>query len=182
MASYISGTPSPSVPVSWSESLNAQTTSVKKAHLAELRASLEALDGHIHVFNGNNSGAELPNVSVTWAEPTASIVVNTTPVKASHVNEVITYLKAFVGHKHNVPAYSADSTLFSPSLSFIDDPVVSLVTGIKAAAWNELRAHMETYSTHTHTVCCECECECTCTCTCQCQCTEDCCSQCDCCD
>lgn len=175
MANYESGTPDPAIPVTWTDTpLVKQRTRVKKVHLVEIRDALEALDGHIHVFNTHNSGAELPNVNVTWIVPNVDIIQGTTRVEAAPVNEVIGYIKDFDDHYHNVPHYSADSTQYDLNPTFEDDPIISYVTFIKATAWEEFRDHLESYAAHTHIVCCECECTCTCTCTCECQCTCEC--------
>lgn len=178
MGNYDSGTPVPAIPVSWSETpIVINITWAKKSHFVELREALEAMDGHYHVFNGNNSGAELPDVTVSWGEASNDIIVNETFVKASHFQEIIDYLKDFEEHYHYVSAYNhgigsqGNSTTFSPSFTFEDDPIIVDVTWIKATAWEEVRNHLETCSSHIHTVCCECECQCTCTCQCECECT-----------
>jgi len=181
MGNYTSSTSSPAIPVSWTDDPLVQyTTPIKKVHLTELRAALEAMDGHTHTFNTKTSGAELPNVSVSWAEASSSIVVGTTLIKAAHTQEIIDYIKAFDDHYHNVPDYG-NSTQYNLNPTFIDDPVTTSIE-IKTTAWEQLRTYMESYGNHTHVVCCECECTCTCECQCTCTCTEDCCSQCDCCD
>jgi len=183
MSEYTSGTSSPAIPVSWAETINQSSTDIKKSHLVELRAALTAMDGHKHVFNSITSGAELPNVSVSYAESNESIVVGVTDVKASHAQEVIDFQKDFEAHYHSVNIGEGgpyNSSAFDPSFTFVDDPVVANQTDIKASAWTELRTHLETYSTHTHTVDCACECTCTCTCTCQCTCTCNCTCTCDC--
>lgn len=183
MAIYDSTTPSPAIPVSWVEDpLVCDISFIKKSHLIELRAVLTALDGHTHVFNSVTSGAELPDVTVTWAESNASIVVDTTFIKASHMQELIDYLKDFDAHYHSVglPNGPYNSTTYDPTLTFQDDPIIADVTFIKEKAWSELRTYSEGYASHIHSVNCSCECTCTCTCTCQCQCqtAECCCSEC----
>jgi hypothetical protein len=185
MTDFDSGYPSPSIPVSWTDDpLVSRETRIKKVHLTEMRAALEAMDGHIHTFNGNDSGAELPDVSVSWNTPDVDIIIGQTQPYSNHINEVIGFIKDFEGHYHNVPYYvpygGGDSTTYDPGFTFEDDPVVSHVTYIKASAWEELRSHLESYSTHIHTVCCECECQCTCTCTCTCTCQCQCTCQCTC--
>ena len=170
---YTSGTPVPSVPVSWTDiPLLSDITPVKRTHLMEMRIALEYLDGHYHVFNAIDSTDEKPGVSVTWAEPI--ITTDETWNKASHTQEVINYLIDFDGHYHTVtfPGYGdADSTPFSPGFTFEDNPIQADVMWIKATAHNELRSHLEDMATHYHEACCECECQCTCTCTCNCDCT-----------
>jgi hypothetical protein len=176
MANYDSGTPVPATPVTWAETpLAINNTFARRSHLIELRTALESLDDHYHVFNGNNSQAELPDVTVSWAEASNDIKVNETFVKASHFQEIIEFIKDFDGHYHYVPGIggtgSKNSTAYNPGFTFEDDPIVAEVTWIKASAWEEVRDHLESYAAHIHTVCCECECTCTCTCTCDCDCT-----------
>lgn len=180
MALVESGTPSPTIPVTWTDDpLVVDKTFIKKTHITEMRAALEALDGHIHVFDGNDSGAELDDVSVTWAVADAAIIVDKTEPLAAHFNEIITYLKAFDNHRHYVVAYSANSSYYNPGFTFEDDPVVADVTWIEQDANEELRTHLESMAAHTHEVCCECECTCTCTCTCHCDCTCTCTCRCE---
>lgn len=176
MTTYASGVPTPAIPVTWTDDpLVVDTTKVKAAHLTELRASLTALDGHKHVFNGVTSGVEAPDVSApVWVEPT--ITVNVTPVKAAHMNELITYLKLWdAAHYHTVSGMS-NSTVYDPTYTFETDPVVADVDLPKASGWEELRTYLESFAVHTHSACCECECQCTCTCTCtgNCGCTCNC--------
>lgn len=183
MPNYNSGTPSPAIPVSWTETISGgHVTAIKKAHTDELRAALTALDGHIHAFNSangyHNSQAELPNVSVSYAE---AITVGLA-TKAQHINELADYVKAFDAHYHQIPNYddnhatTKNSTTYDPTISITDDPKVANVTDIKAVHYNELRTYLEGFSTHIHSACCECECTCTCTCQCQgnCGCTCNC--------
>lgn len=184
MGSIVSGPPKDSggnpIPVTWTDDpLTQDVTPVKKTHIVEMRVALEALDGHYHVFSGNNSNAETPDVAVSWAESNAELIVDETPPKASHTNEIINFIKAFDGHYHYVPAYGLNSNSYAPGFSFEEDPVVALVTWIKASAHEELRTHLESLAAHTHTVCCECECTCTCTCTCHCDCTCTCTCRCE---
>ncbi|MDD5422045.1 MAG: hypothetical protein PHT32_01295 [Candidatus Omnitrophica bacterium] len=184
MADYVSGPPKDSggnpVPVTWTDDpIQQDITEPKKQHLVEMRAALQALDGHYHVFNGNDSQPELPDVAVSWLVPNANIIIDETFVAAQHINEIIGFIKNFVGHYHYVPGYGKNSTTYSPSFSFEDDPVSVDVTWIKASAHEELRTHLESLAGHTHSVCCECECQCTCTCTCTCACTCTCECRCD---
>ena len=103
MGNYVSGAPKDSggnpIPASWTDDpLVQDVTPIKKTHIVELRACLAALDGHYHVFNGNNSNAELPDVAVAWAESNAQLIVDETPPKAAHTNEIIGFIKSFDGH------------------------------------------------------------------------------------
>ena len=59
MGNYTSGPPKSSggnpIPAAWTDDpLVQDVTPIKKTHIVEMRACLEALDGHYHVFNGNN--------------------------------------------------------------------------------------------------------------------------------
>ena len=176
MGTYTSTPPKDSggnpIPVTWTDDpLEQDITNIKKTHIVEMRATLEALDGHYHTFNGFDSNAELPDISVSWAESNAEIIVDETPPKDQHTNEIIDFIKDFDGHYHYVPNYGKNSSAYSPGFTFEDDPVTVDVTWIKASAHEELRTHLEALAAHTHTVCCECECTCTCTCTCDCDCT-----------
>ena len=56
MGNYTSGPPKSSggnpVPAAWMDDpLVQDVTPIKKTHIVEMRACLEALDGHFHVFN-----------------------------------------------------------------------------------------------------------------------------------
>jgi len=186
MANYESGAALSSggaaIPVTWTDDPiveDSRDIPVKKVHLTEFRAALEALDGHYHVFNGNNSQSELPDVSVSWNEASVDIIVDQTEVKAEHVNEIIGFLQDFEDHYHYIPAWDVNSDAYSPGFTWTDDPVVTDETEIKKEAFeDEVRTYLEALAEHTHNACCECECQCTCTCTCTCQCQCDC--DCDC--
>lgn len=180
MALVVSGTPSPAIPVTWTDDpLEVDKTNIKKTHIVEMRAALEALDGHIHVFAGHNSNVEDPDTTVTWAVANASIVVDKTEPLAAHFQEIIDFIKDFDNHRHYVPYYGKNSTYYAPGFTFEDDPLVADITWIEQDANEELRTHLESLSTHTHEVCCECECTCTCTCTCHCDCTCTCTCRCE---
>ena len=167
MSNYTSGSPVPTIPVTWTDDpLIADTYKEKKIHLVELRAALEALDGHYHVFNGINSQGELPNVTVAWVESSASIIVDQTKIKAAHYQEVMDFIKAYDGHYHYVPAWAVNSTTLNAGFVFTEDPLVQDVSWIKAYNNEEVRIAVEMLAAHVHGACCECECTCTCTCTC----------------
>jgi len=179
MTQYASGTPVPTIPVTWTDDpFISDSIKSKKIHLVEMRAALEALDGHYHVFNSVNSQGELPNVAVAWVEASVAIIVDSTKIKASHYQEIIDFIKAYDGHYHYIPTWAVNSTTLNSGFTFTADPLVQDVTWIDAFNHEELRSHIETLAAHVHGACCECECECTCTCTCTCQCQCDC--NCDC--
>jgi len=186
MPNFTSTTSDPVISVSWVDTLTVDVTKIKKSHLVELRTAVSELDGHVHTVARTSypsviSTTEIPDVSVTYVDSDASILVDQTKVKAQHMNELIGYLKDFDGHHHTLVNYDGqsgtagqdmnkDTTTYDPTLTFTDDPIVADVTEIKAVHTTELRTYLEGFNIHTHDACCECECQCTCTC----QCTGDC--------
>lgn len=177
MAEYFSGTPIPNPSNAWSNSpIVANSTSVRKAHLAELREALEDFSTHYHVFDGYTSTTELPDVSFTWAVPIDDIVPGTTKVSVSHWTELRSAVEQCDGHYHFVPDLGLNSDTLD--LEVPGTWSSGMVAGEKPRKphIDELRHSVGLMHNHTHRACCDSECHCQCTCTCTCQ--EDCCSEC----
>jgi hypothetical protein len=175
-------TPSPAVPVFWTDDpLTQNVTKVKAVHMEELRSALEALPLHTHSCVGVNTGPG-PNNSVVWTDD--PVVADATEVKAAHYNELVSSIKQQDNHNHSyskvVPdyIYASSTSYYDPTLTFLKDPAVTDVDESTASHWEQLRSFLEGFASHVHTVDCLCECQCTCQCTCTCTCTCTC--QCEC--
>lgn len=172
-----SGNPIPNPSNNWSnDPVVANTTAVRKAHLAELREALGKHEGHYHFFDGYTSGAELPSVSFSWTDAIDDIHPGTTHVRAIHWTELRTAVEDSDLHYHNIPDIGYNSTQLDLSVPgtwstgmAVDDPP-------RKPHIDELRTSVALLHSHVHSACCNSECHCQCQCTCTCQ--EVCCSQC----
>jgi hypothetical protein len=176
MTTWYAGAPIPDKAATWTDNIiTAGTTTVKKRHLIELREMLETMHGHFHLFSDEASGTESPAGSVSWSDPSASIVADSTRVRAPHWNELRANLTAMNYHTHT--SHGQTSTSISYNVAWAT-PITADTTYPKKSHIDELRAACVILSGHTHTACCNAECGCNGTCGCQGYCYEDCCSQC----
>lgn len=183
MATYTSGAPTSSIPVTWNNDPLATDEDVAALDTEELRSALEALATHKHIFPGSGdthvSNSPTPAVDVAWTTDPVAANVN---VEEYDMQELIDACKNVDGHYHVIVNYdtahttNVNSSTYTPGWTYETDPIVQDITNPKATAYELLRTHLEAAATHTHTAECSCECTCTCTCTCQsnCGCTCDC--------
>jgi len=177
MPTWNSGSPIPNPSNSWSNvPIVSNVTSVRKAHLAELREALEKYDGHYHFFEGYTSGTELPDVSYSWTDPIGNIQPGTTHVRAVHWTELRAAVENANNHYHYVPDLSLNSNTLDLSVPGTWSTGMVAEEKPRKPHIDELRTSVGLLHSHTHVACCDSECHCQCTCTCQCQ--ENCCSQC----
>jgi len=177
MASYNSGNPIPNPSNTWSnDPIVVNTTTVRKAHLQELREALEDFSVHYHIFDGYASTTEIPDVSFTWAVPTANIIPDVTKVSAGHWTELRTAVEDSDAHYHYVPDLHLNSNTLDLNIPVTWSTGLAVNEKPRKPHVSELRTSVGLMHNHTHVACCDSECHCQCTCTCTCQ--EDCCSQC----
>lgn len=177
MVQYFSGNPIPNPSDAWSNiPIVVNVTEVRKTHLAELREALDDFSVHYHTFGGHTSTTELPDVSFTWTDSTASIVPGVTEVRAPHWLELRTAVEDSDNHYHNVPDLHLDSDTLDLNIPGSWSAGLAADSKPRKPHIDELRTSVALMHDHTHIACCDSECACQCTCTCTCQ--EDCCAQC----
>ena len=181
MALITSGTTRPVPSVAWTDDPVPVGQVPKAVYVTELRAFLNVLSSHYHIFTGVqvvNSGTELPNLSFTWTDD--PIVALSTDVKAVHWTELRANIQALSGHNHYVNSYGRYASTYTQGFTWSGPILPNYKTDIEAVQVNEIRDAADIMATHTHSACCECECTCTCTCKCECECECECNCDCDC--
>jgi hypothetical protein len=176
-----SGVTTPNPSNNWTDNfIEANSTSVKKRHIDELRSFLEGMNGHYHIVGGTKTFKD-PSIPVSWSEP---IEENKTKIRAIHITELRDSMEALDNHTH--AAKPSTKKIYADEInldtSWLSGPVIEDTTIIRKPHIDELRAACNILAGHVHRVCCECECTCTCTCTCTSTCSEQCCNKCHCCD